>query len=775
MIPKQLLSREFRFIKVAKTKRAIEKGFQRTNNYFYDELELQEYIKTNQIYGILGGYGNLIIIDFDDERVQDDIISKLPETFTQKSAGKGLYHLFYYVDKPKGFRIKDLDGKTLADIQGEGTFVVGPNSVIGDRKYEIVKDVEIAKTTLQEIKNAFVKWINLDNTSKSSQIRKGDPDATNIMNLIKIPEMLHEYGIPINKNPTECPFHPSNAGKCFSYTQELWHCFHCDRGGTVFHLVIQKEDCNFQEAKEMLARRAGIELARKLDLFMINKEDIAEQFYRSQPFFYDKIGFFWFWNFERQCYEMKDEYQVMATLKEVANNNRFQVTSSIFWNETLRALKLIGRQKTPKPFFKDWIQFGSKIYDYKAKKQFEATSDYFNANPIPFKIGKSLDTPEIDKMFAEWVGEEYVLTLKETLALSALQDYPLHRIICLFGKGLNGKGVFLRFVARFFGKENVCSSNISKLVKSNFEVSRLYKKLVCIIGETDFSILKDTSILKQATGQDLISAEYKGKDGFDFENFATLFISSNSLPISEDRTDGFYRRWLIIDFMNTFEEGKDPLLRIPESEYDNLCGQLLEIIPAILSRGRFDKDGTIEERKNRYDEKSNPLNLYIKEFYERDINNDIPFYEFYEDFNVFCKERGFRELTKNNVSRLLDSMGFSTIKKDVKIGDSWKKWVYVMGLKKVSYRSYRSKSPSILFFSMRETNQNQSSNGTNGTKTDQIKEETISNIDIPEYNSWKTAEKCYMKCFVEGCPNRECAFDSTGVPYCEEHWEGMKR
>lgn len=29
------------------------------------------------------------------------------------------------------------------------------------------------------------------------------------------------------------------------------------------------------------------------------------------------------------------------------------------------------------------------------------------------------------------------------------------------------------------------------------------------------------------------------------------------------------------------------------------------------------------------------------------------------------------------------------------------------------------------------------------------------------------------KCFIEGCQCRNTAFDSTGVPYCEEHWEDM--
>ena len=67
-------------------------------------------------------------------------------------------------------------------------------------------------------------------------------------------------------------------------------------------------------------------------------------------------------------------------------------------------------------------------------------------------------------------------------------------------------------------------------------------------------------------------------------NNATLFIASNSMPITEDRTDGFYRRWLIIDFPNKFEEGSDPLNRINDEEYNNLCLQLFELLPILISR-----------------------------------------------------------------------------------------------------------------------------------------------------------------------------------------------
>ena len=73
------------------------------------------------------------------------------------------------------------------------------------------------------------------------------------------------------------------------------------------------------------------------------------------------------------------------------------------------------------------------------------------------------DTPTIDKLFTEWVGQEYLLTLKEVSAYTMLNVYRLHRIIALIGEGSNGKGTYLRFLERLLGRNNCCASDFSKI------------------------------------------------------------------------------------------------------------------------------------------------------------------------------------------------------------------------------------------------------------------------------------------------------------------------
>jgi len=63
-----------------------------------------------------------------------------------------------------------------------------------------------------------------------------------------------------------CPFH---AEKTPSFTvspaKQIFKCFGCGRGGSVFNFVMAKENCTFPEAVRILAERAGIELREDPD------------------------------------------------------------------------------------------------------------------------------------------------------------------------------------------------------------------------------------------------------------------------------------------------------------------------------------------------------------------------------------------------------------------------------------------------------------------------------------------------------------------------------
>jgi hypothetical protein len=127
------------------------------------------------------------------------------------------------------------------------------------------------------------------------------------------------------------------------------------------------------------------------------------------------------------------------------------------------------------------------------------------------------------------------------------------------------------------------------------------------MGETNFSEMNKTSVLKKLSGGDLIGFEYKNKDPFEEVNYAKIIIATNNLPATNDKTVGFYRRWMIIDFPNQFSEKKDILAEIPEEEYSALAVKCSMILKDLLDSRTFTNEGSIDERMKKYEDHSNPL------------------------------------------------------------------------------------------------------------------------------------------------------------------------
>lgn len=387
---------------------------------------------------------------------------------------------------------------------------------------------------------------------------------------------------------------------------------------------------------------------------IFTREEQAKEFYKRQPYFYDKSGSFWLWREELTKWERVDDIDILNMINQALGES---VINSKARTEILNALKQEGRKRIPFEIKSHWVQFKDKIYDIHTGENFKATPAYFVTNPIDWNVSYDPKTPTIDKLFSEWVGEEYSETLYEILAYCTLPDYPIHRLFCLVGGGMNGKGCYLRLMKKFIGMHNITSTELDTLMQSRFEVTKLYRKLVCQMGETNFNEMNKTSMLKKLTGGDVIGFEYKNKDQFDGTNYAKVVIATNSLPSTGDKTIGFYRRWCIIDFPNQFEEGRDPLETIPEKEFSNLATKCITKLSELLQSRKFTNEGTIEERKEKYESKSNFLEKFLKEATIEDFDGYITCADFFKKFNAWCKENRHRELSETSLGISMKKAG----------------------------------------------------------------------------------------------------------------------
>ena len=114
----------------------------------------------------------------------------------------------------------------------------------------------------------------------------------------------------------------------------------------------------------------------------------------------------------------------------------------------------------------------------------------------------------------------------------------------LLGGGGQGKSVFLKVLGEILGRANISAASLQTIIDNRFGTAELYGRLANIAGDIPDMALSNAENFKRATGDDLVWAERKNKDPFNFWNRAKLIFSANQLPPTNDKTIGFMRRWV---------------------------------------------------------------------------------------------------------------------------------------------------------------------------------------------------------------------------------------
>jgi len=195
---------------------------------------------------------------------------------------------------------------------------------------------------------------------------------------------------------------------------------------------------------------------------------------------------------------------------------------------------------------RELIPFNNGVYNLKTGEFTEFTPEFYFTSKLAVDYDPKAECPKIDKIFKDIVKDP--TDLFELVGYTLYRDYPYQKIFFLYGSGGNGKSLFLDILKHILDKDNITTTSLESLQNNRFASVELYRKMAAIAGEISYTSLKNTDLIKQLTGGDLIRAEKKWGQPFQFENYAKLIISTNELPKTTDKTVAFYRRLYLIEF-----------------------------------------------------------------------------------------------------------------------------------------------------------------------------------------------------------------------------------
>ena len=265
--------------------------------------------------------------------------------------------------------------------------------------------------------------------------------------------------------------------------------------------------------------------------------------------------------------------------------------------------------------------------------------------------------PAIIRFMHEVMAPEDVETVLDFIAYCLWRGFPFHRYLLLNGSGRNGKGVMLEIIKCFLGHNNVSGESLHRLLETKFATAELYGKLANIDADLSKAALKNTGVLKKLTGGDYIPAEKKFRPLFQFVNKTKLLFSANEIPMTEDESDAFFSRLIIINFPNQFLGKKaDPNLihkLTTDEELSGLLRIVLRMLPTVLKEGISTASSSIDENYQKYILSSNPVRAFFESAIEYDNDRAPPKSEVYASYKAFCNSKKLSTESEQSFNRKL--------------------------------------------------------------------------------------------------------------------------
>jgi putative DNA primase/helicase len=259
-------------------------------------------------------------------------------------------------------------------------------------------------------------------------------------------------------------------------------------------------------------------------------------------------------------------------------------------------------------------------------------------------------------ILAEYLG--YIFIPHRTLRLE--------KMLLLYGTGANGKSVIFDIVKALVAAENMTCYSLESLTdKKGYERVKIGGKLLNYSSEINGELQPDK--LKQLVSGEPIEARLPYGEPFILTDYAKMLFNCNELPRSVENTNGFFRRLLILHFSATIaDKDQDKKLadRIIKSELAGIFNWVLEGATRLLKQQMFTESLESQRMLNQYRTDSDSVLLFVhEEGYSKSIESFIPAKEFFEKYQAYCVQAGYRPLNRKHFTKRLEANGFVVSRK----------------------------------------------------------------------------------------------------------------
>jgi putative DNA primase/helicase len=279
---------------------------------------------------------------------------------------------------------------------------------------------------------------------------------------------------------------------------------------------------------------------------------------------------------------------------------------------------------------------------------------------INAKHDENADCPLFLAFLTSLLPDAEIFLLQEIFGYLLIPINKAQKSFVFVGAPNAGKSTLLSIVQEvLLGSENV--SNIPwQSLGDRFKTAELFGKLANIFADLPSKSVDDNGMFKALTGEDFITVERKNKDPFSFRPYARLLFSCNEIPRNYgDRSDGFYRRLIIIRFEKSVpEDRRDPNLREKLAvERDGIFHWALEGLKRLmLNSYQFSETDRTRTELQRYKVESNSALMFAEEYCVIEKGASCMREELFLAYREYCVTNGLKSMSQANFNKDIENM-----------------------------------------------------------------------------------------------------------------------
>jgi putative DNA primase/helicase len=235
----------------------------------------------------------------------------------------------------------------------------------------------------------------------------------------------------------------------------------------------------------------------------------------------------------------------------------------------------------------------------------------------------------------------------------------------LWGTGQNGKNVFTETLRDMLG--GYAKTAPAGLLTGDGEHPTILAGLrgmrLVLSDETSQNVRLNDSRVKMLTGSGKISARFMGKDFFEFDASAKLWVLGNAKPVIKDTSDGMWRRMQLVPFTATVSAerrilGYEKVLR---EEWPGILNWCLEGLAAWQELGAVGAPAAVTEAVSKYRDEEDHVGQFLTQMTVTEEGAFTANASLYMSYQMWCALQGLDKREVHNqvhLGREVSARGF---------------------------------------------------------------------------------------------------------------------